>query len=336
MKTAEWQGKDNIKIVEKSIPRVGPKDVLIKIKYTGICSSDLHVMDGWLISPPAILGHEFSGIVEDVGDEVTKCKKGDQVVAHPYISCGECDFCQSGKQNLCCSPKRVLSRGNGSFAEYILVNSYNTFVLPENMDLLSAALVEPLSIAVHTFELSKFKPGDLVVILGGGPMGLLFLKMAQHLGAGLTILSEPSLRQKTAREMGADIVTDPENLDKIVKEKSNEMGADICIEAVGLNTTVEQALKIVKPGGQILITGWAPSDLIATFNPSKIYRSQIGIQGVFWSNYPSFLTAIKMLHVWGNKLTVSMVEVFDGLEKIADVVGLIRKKKIDKAIIRVN
>lgn len=336
MKAAVWHGGSKVLIEEQPLPSIGPDDVLIRVAYAGVCGSDLHLMDGWLIEPPAVFGHEFSGVVEGKGSNVKICNEGDRVVAHPLCSCGECVYCRSGRQNLCRNPIRVLSHGGGAFAEYTVVSDKSVFVLPSNMDLKTAALIEPLAVAVHVVGLADVKPGAFVVVLGGGAIGLLCLKMAQHVGAGAVALVEPSpSRQDVARAFGASFVADPEEIQGIVSDVTGGLGADVCIEGVGAVAAVEQAVELVKPGGRVVIAGWAPPDKKAAFKPANLFRQEIGIQGSFWSSYSAFRTAIDLVGAWGDEL-LPIVKVLDGLHSLPEAVRVMRSKEVVKPLVRIT
>ncbi len=335
MKAAVWHGGEDIRVEEAPEPRVGPDDVLIRVEYAGVCGSDLHLMDGWLIQPPAVLGHEFAGVVEAKGENVTVCIKGDRVVAHPLSSCGQCAYCRSGRQNLCRKPARVLSHGEGAFAEYTVVNARSVFVLPDSVGLSTAALVEPVSIAVHVTSLAGIQPGSFVVVFGAGTIGLLCLKMAKQAGARSVAVVEPcASRQDTALRLGADFAASPGEIKDLVDTATGGLGPDVCIEGVGAIAAVEQAIQLARPGGRVVIAGWSPPHATATVKPAYLFRQEIGIQGSFWSSYSAFGTAVDLVQAWGLELA-SMVTVFEGLGSLREAVALMRGREVIKPLIKI-
>lgn len=335
MKAAVWHGGADIRVEEIPAPSIGADEVLVRVAYVGVCGSDLHLMDGWLVNPPAVFGHEFSGVIEAKGDNVRAFSEGDRVVVHPWCPCGECASCRSGKQNLCRTPVKILSRGEGGFAEYTAVKDKSVFLLPEDVDLAKAALVEPLSIAVHAVDLAGVRPGAFVVVIGSGAIGLLCLKVVQHVGARAVAVVEPSAcRQRFARLLGADWVVAPEEIRGIVDEATQGAGADVCIEAVGATAAVEQAVQLVRPGGRVVIAGWAPPDASVSLKPAYLYRYEVGIQGSFWSTYLDYLTAINLLRTWGNELE-PIVKVFEGLESLPEAVRTMRNREVVKPLVKI-
>jgi len=297
-----WYGKGEIKYEEKGIPEIENDEVLIKVAYVGICASDIHIMEGRLpervISPPQILGHEFSGEVVRKGKEVRSLNEGDRVVVHPWGNCGECHFCRRGQENLCTNPFNIVTNPRtGAFAEYAIAKGKQVYKLPMNISLDIAALVEPTSIAVHAMDLSNIKPGFSVGILGGGMIGIRCLQLTQKMGASVIILSEPiKFRREIARQLGADIVLDPneDDVGETIRDVTDGLGVDTCIEAVGTQETCQQAMRLVKNGGTVLIVGFAPLDARISISPYEIYRKELTIRGSFWSPY-AFERSIQLI-----------------------------------------
>lgn len=195
MKSAVWVGKGEVKIEERPIPQPEDDEVLVDVSHTGICASDIHIIAGGLpataVSPPRIIGHEFSGVVVAFGSKVKGFKEGDKVVAHTSGPCGECYFCQEGEENFCTNLFSVIrGPGQGSFAKYTVVKAKQTYHIPEGISLKDAALVEPAAIAVHCVVRAEIKPGQTVMVIGGGPIGLLTMQIARLAGSSKLILSE--------------------------------------------------------------------------------------------------------------------------------------------------
>ncbi len=302
MKAAVWVSKGEVQVQDWTIAQPVEDQVLIDVAYTGICASDMHIVEGGLpasvLWPPRIIGHEFSGVVESVGPKVKAYKKGDKVVAHPVGPCGECFHCREGEDNLCTNVFSVIRNPNqGSFAEYVLVRSKQVYHLPEGIPLREAALVEPTAIAIHCVDRAEIKPGQIVLVIGGGTIGLLTMQVAKASGAGLIILSEPvAFKREVALKVGADRVVDPfkEDLPKVVKELTDGRGVDICIEAVGSPKAIEGAFDLIRDRGRLVIVGWPPATSTITISPFPIYRRELEIRGSFFSPY-SYQRAIQIL-----------------------------------------
>lgn len=302
MKCAVWTGADNVEVQERPVPEVSDDEILVSVAYAGICGSDMHILRGGLpvevLAPPRILGHEFSGVVERVGRQVKAFKRGDRVVAHPNAPCGECTFCRMGAENHCIGQYSIITGPKGgAFAEYIVVKGRQTYHLPDHVPLKEAALVEPTAIALHCVDRAQIKPGERVVILGGGPIGLLCLQLARLAGASTLILSEPDQGRRHAGEcMGADVVVDPlkEDLADIVREATAGMGVDVAIEAVGAPKVIEQGVELVRNGGRLMIVGWPPRTSTVNLHPYQIYRRELDIRGSYFSPY-SFQRAINLI-----------------------------------------
>ncbi len=302
MKSVVWVAKGQVKVDEWPIPKPGDDEVLIDVSHTGICASDIHIIEGGLpptiITPPRIPGHEFSGVVEAFGSKVKGFQKGDKVVAHPNGPCGECYNCREGEENYCTNLFSTI-RGpvQGSFAEYTLVKAKQVYSLPPEVSLREAALVEPAAIAVHCVDRIDMKVGQRVLVIGGGTIGLLTLQMARLAGASHTILSEPvAFKRDLAQKLGAQRVVDPrtEDLAAVVKDCTEGRGVDVCIEAVGLPRAIEQGFPLLRERGKLIILGWPPAESTITISPHRIYRKELEIRGSFFSPY-AFQRAIQLL-----------------------------------------
>ncbi|MGG0464548.1 zinc-dependent alcohol dehydrogenase [Priestia aryabhattai] len=250
-----------------AIPEYGPSDLLLKPLYSGICTTDLHVLYHGMGRKefPLTMGHEFSAVVVGIGSEVNsyigtdrKIKVGDRVTVEPLFPCGKCDSCLRGRTNLCSNMSHLGIFDEGAYADYVRVPSYRTHLLPDSVSDLAGAFIEPLSCAINFIDRSKLKPGNSVVILGGGSIGQMAVQVALASGAGQVILSEPVVKKRElALKLGAHAVIDPinENLVERVKELTDTKGVDIVIECVGVPATVSQMLNLVKRGGRCVLAG---------------------------------------------------------------------------------
>lgn len=209
MKSAVFYGKHDMRVEESPMPKVGAEDVLIQVKACGICGTDVHIYEGDKgaaeVTPPTILGHEFSGVVAEVGSAVTNVKVGDRVCIDPNCYCGTCDFCRNGIAHYCTDMIGYGTTVNGGFAEYCSVNQRQVYKLGDHTTFEQGAMTEPVACCLHGMDMCNIHPGSSVVIIGGGMIGLLMLQLARLAGAARTALLEPvASKREVAKKLGAD------------------------------------------------------------------------------------------------------------------------------------
>ncbi|MED0658778.1 zinc-binding dehydrogenase [Bacillus smithii] len=254
-------GPGNLEVAEVEEPQVGKDQVKILVKYSGICGTDIHTFQGhYKVSAPVILGHEFSGEVVEVGENVTEFQPGDRVTSETtFYICGKCKYCQSGDYNLCSSRKGLGTQQNGSFTKYVIARKESVHRLPEHVDYLSAAMTEPLACAHHAVSKSAIKKGDVVVVLGPGPIGLLTAQIAKTYGTTVVItgLSNDKIRLEKAKELGIDYAVNiqEEDINALVQSLTDGYGADIVLECTGAVPAVNMGLDLLKKKGQFVQVG---------------------------------------------------------------------------------
>ncbi|WP_440895118.1 NAD(P)-dependent alcohol dehydrogenase [Amphibacillus sp. Q70] len=296
----EKPGKMVIKDTEVPTPKVN--EVLIKVAYVGICGSDVHGFQHGPYIPPKDpnqtigLGHEISGVVERVGEEVTKFKKGDRVCIEPGIPCYKCEFCLEGHYNVCPDVDFMATQPNykGALTNYLTHPEDMTFHLPDQMSLVEGALVEPAAVGVHAVEMAGDLLGKKVAILGSGCIGLMAIQAARLKGAAeIVVIDVLQNRLEMAEKLGATATFDgrDESLVEKIKEVVSEYGADVVFETAGAIATAKMALQIVKRRGKIMIAGTIPGDTPVDF--LKINR-EVSIQTVFRyaNDYPKTISMI--------------------------------------------
>ena len=265
MKALLLQEYKNLELVEMPVPEPRSDELLVRVRACGICGSDVHGYDGSTGRrlPPIVMGHEAAGVVEAVGSAVSGFKPGDRVTFDSTIYCGECFFCARGEVNLC-DRREVLGvstplfRRHGAFAEYVVVPTRVSYVLPDALPFEHAAMIEAVSVAVHAVSLAPIAKDDTVVVIGAGMIGLLVLQAARAAGAERVIVVDldPS-RLEMAEKMGAWITLNSRESD-VVKEVAAETsgrGADLAIECVGVTGTVKLAVDCVRKGGAVTLVG---------------------------------------------------------------------------------
>lgn len=248
-------GYDNVEILDVEEPKVYGDRVKIKVAYSGICGSDIHTFKGEYANVknlPVTLGHEFSGVVVEVGPDVKNIKVGDKVTSETtFETCGTCIYCKSKDYNLCPSRKGIGTQVNGSFAEYVLSREESVHVLPENVSLLAASLTEPLACCVHTaLEKTTVDKDDIVLIIGPGPIGLLLAQVVKSTGATviMTGIDKDIDRLEFAKKLGVDrtVNVSKESLEEVVMKMTDGYGCDRGFDCSGFMPAVNDALPLMK------------------------------------------------------------------------------------------
>jgi L-iditol 2-dehydrogenase len=254
-----------LELVTIERPAIGPHDVLVRVAACGICGSDVHGYDGssGRRIPPIVMGHEAAGTVAEVGGAVDRVRVGDRVTFDSMISCGECDACRSGQVNLC-ARRRILGVScdeytqQGAFAEYVALPARLLYKLPPALAFEHAALVEPVSVAVHAVELLKVRSGERAVVVGSGMVGLLVIQAFRVAGASEVIAIDIDAgRLELAAGLGATATINSASADAVsaVLELTSGRGVDIAAEVVGNGPAVNTAIRAVRRGGRVVLIG---------------------------------------------------------------------------------
>ena len=329
MKRAIFDGTEKLKIIEADIPIPGNGEVLIKIDSATICGTDIHILDGSYPAKTGIcLGHEFSGYVEKTGENVSICEKGDLVTIEPHIFCGICKFCRIGKVQECLKKLAFGVHMHGGFQQYIVVPQNTVYPVPEDVSAEEAALCETVGCCMHGIEQVGIQCGDTVVILGGGVIGIILLKLCRLSGVSKVIVSEPSeQRRRMALEHGADVVVNPfeEYLTHKVLSNTNGLGADVVIEAAGRAQTARDAFNLVGRCGRILFFGVVPPHESIQIHPNDIFKRELLIVGSAINPF-THLRVVQMI----KKLELSglishrypLESINEAMKKVSDLSGL--------------
>jgi len=287
--------------VPKPTPSYG--QALVEVKAAGVCGSDVHFYRGKYdayLNPPVVLGHEFSGVVSELGPGVDGLAVGTRVTVETHAKvCGKCRFCNTGQYNLCMQRVAFGYGTNGAFTDYVAVPVNRAHVLPVNVSFEEGALTEPTAVVHHALiDRTPLIPGSAIAILGPGPIGLLTLQMAKNLGISMAIvtgLSSDRMRLDLAKKLGAGVVIDVEKEDPVttVKGLTNGVGADIVFETSGSAPAMRQAIQMVRNGGQITRIGHGAGEMRVDLDPITV--RQITIQGTFshtWGNWEGALQSV--------------------------------------------
>jgi len=272
------------------MPTIAPDEVLIQVAYSGICGSELSGFEGKnsLRKPPLIMGHEFSGIIAEMGQQAAasrpELKVGARVTANPLVTCGQCDYCLSGHQQLCPKRKLLSAALPGSNAEYVAVSSVNVLLLPDNIALTTAALTEPMACAVHSARLGAPQPGETALVVGAGPIGLLTIE----------VLATYGLKAIYCADLNAERLAMVESLGATpVNLKEWNGSVDIAVDAVGANATRASCVKFVRAGGRVVWIGLHEAESPLPIN--DIIRREIACYGSFGYNPLDFKAALEGL-----------------------------------------
>jgi L-iditol 2-dehydrogenase len=289
MKVAVMTGIGKIDYIERAVPIPKDDEVLVKLEYVGICGSDMHYYEtgrigNYIVKPPFVLGHEPGGIVVEVGKNVKYLKQGDKVALEPGKTCGHCEFCKTGRYNLC--PDVVFFATppvDGVFQEYVAHEADLCFKLPENVSTLEGALIEPLAVGFHAAVQGNIRLGQSAVVFGAGCIGL--VSMMALKAEGITDVYVVDIMQKRldkAIELGAKGVINSQNEDIIVamQKLTDGKGFDLAIECAGTEITTRQAVDVVKKGSAIVLVGYSKSGEM-TLPVSKILDKELTIKTVF-------------------------------------------------------
>ena len=297
------RAEEAVEIRDVPIPEIGPNDYLVKVKYCGICRSDINMYHGRHNAhsrPPVILGHEWSGEIVQAGERASGFAIGDRVVAESAAqTCGTCVYCRSGEQSFC--PER-LSCGfaiDGAFTSHIRVRDRLLHHIPEGVSFEAAALGEPLCVTYRAVvEKSHIRIGDTVVVIGPGPIGLFAVQLARMAGAGALIVTGTKgdgMRLAVAAQLGADIAADVSKEDpgRLVREVGDGLGAHLVIDAAGPPPAIKQSLALVRRSGQVTKIGWCLEPVDATLD--TVVAKAITYQGVVSHTWKTWEACLRLM-----------------------------------------
>ncbi|MFT4635309.1 MAG: threonine 3-dehydrogenase [Arenicella sp.] len=283
---AKLHPEKGIWMTEAEVPTVGPNDLLIKIKKTAICGTDMHIYawDEWsqnTIPVPMIVGHEYVGHVVDIGQEVRGFETSDRVSGEGHITCGHCRNCRAGRRHLCRNTFGVGVDRQGAFAEYLLIPAFNAFKIPDNISDDLAAIFDPFGNAVHT-ALSFNLIGEDVLITGAGPIGIMAAAVARHVGARHVVITDVNdYRLELASKMGASCAVNvaKQNIEDVMQELGMSEGFDVGMEMSGVPSAFTSMLENINHGGKIAMLGIPSSDMAIDW--TKVIFKGLEIKGVY-------------------------------------------------------
>ncbi len=282
MLAAVLYGKEHVKIQKVAVPELGEGDVLVRVRAALTCGTDVKVFrrgyHARMIVPPALFGHELAGDIVGVGASVRSFKVGQRVVAANSAPCGECFYCKRNNENLC----ENLLFNNGAYAEFIRIPSRiverNMYEIPEHVAYQDAALVEPLACVIRGIDETKVRAGDTVVVIGVGPIGLMFVRLLSMRGCKVLAIGRRRPQLDRATKLGAQAtlsILDEKDIVKAVRRETDGYGADVVMEAVGTTETWQQAVSMLRRGGVANFFGGCPADTVVKLDTQLMHYSEI-------------------------------------------------------------
>ena len=328
MTAAVYQSPGVITVEERAVPRPGPDQVVVRVHSCGICGSDIHQLrDGWGLPAGVVAGHEWSGTIAAVGDDVTGWSVGELVVGGASPRCGTCRRCQEGKPSQCENRQSMAGHpSDGAFAEFIVARAAGVVRLPDGLSPRHAALAEPLSVAMHGITRSGVAPGDSVLVFGAGPIGALSVAGLRAMGIDDVGVVEPNEgRRRLAMALGAKEVVDPADLEVFPSwepEKQSSRAAHVVLECSGHRAAIEAAFCQVRRGGILVMVGAGIDH--PTFDINRMILNELTVTGSFVYDLGGFERALAMLATDGFPCelliepdTVALDGIVDAIESLA-------------------
>lgn len=343
MKVAVMEGIGKMGYTTRPIPTPKANEVLVKLEYVGICGSDMHYYEtgaigNFIVEPPFVLGHEPGGVVVEVGENVKHLKVGDRVALEPGKTCGHCEFCRTGRYNLC--PDVVFFATppvDGVFQEYVAHEADLCFKLPENVSTLEGALIEPLAVGFHAANQGSAHAGQTAVVMGAGCIGLVTMMALKAEGVSkVYVVDIMPKRLDKAMELGADGVINGKNEDAVeaVMRLTEGAGCDLVIETAGTEFTTRQCIRMTKKGATIVLVGYSKTGEM-TLPMSMALDKELTIKTIFRYRhiYPMAIDAVASGRV-NLKGIVTDVFDFDDLQNAMDK-SIADKANIVKAVVKI-
>ena len=339
MKAAVYHGPGDLRVEEVPVRKLKDNEVKIQVKYCGICGTDIHIFHGdggcCDVTPPLVPGHEFSGVVAEVGAGVKAVKVGDRVTGDPNDMCGECYFCKNGMQHFCKNNIGIGTTVDGGFAEYVIMREKQVYKVSDDLSFIEAAMTEPISCCLHGIDLCNIKAGDTVLVMGGGPIGMIMMQLAKNAGASKVIMSEPvEEKREQALKLGATKTIDPlhEDVEAVLAEYCENV--NVVIECVGNVHTQADAVRFAGKGATIMYFGLAAPEESFPIRPDDIFKKELHITSSYINPY-SFERAIQILES-GTVELESLITNVVPLDDIADVFTKPEYRRTGKVMIQIS
>ncbi len=328
---------NQVEAVEAPIPVPGKNQAVIRIKYAGICGSDLHVFAGLhpTAKPPLVMGHEACGELYAINSDRTDIKVGDKVCTHTVEPCNACEECCSGRENLCTSVKIMGTSLDGVFTQYMLVNAGRVIKFNDDVEEEVAALVEPLTVGIHDIRRSGFRAGENVFISGAGPIGLIIGILAEFSGAAHVVLSEiDQTRIEIARRMGF-VVANPaqEDFEEVCAANCDVMGFDRAFEITSVQSSFDTCVRQLKRNGTLVQVGMPPSGKLFNLDINKMIYHECDLRGVRHHTMSDMQAAAKIIN--SGVLNARLKPLVSAIYPLDRSMEAFERAKSDKSVLRV-
>lgn len=329
MKAARWFGRRDLRVCEVPEPHPGPREVKIEVKWCGICGSDVaeyekgpmfmpkgpHPVTGK--APPITVGHEFSGVIVEMGEDVAGFEIGDRVVVDPYVTCGKCFWCMKKEGGSLCRYLNIIGFfSDGGFANYVCVPASHVYKIG-SLSYDVAALAQPTVLGIHITKRANLTGDETALVVGAGPIGLSIIQAAKALGAQVIATEISSKRKEFARKIGADVVLDPKETDinKYVLELTDGIGADVAFECVGSEQTLKNCLDLARKGGRVVLVGFSDKPIPISVNELiRTKRSVIGTLG-YGDEFPEAIKLLQETENVSRELITAKIKLDEIVEK---------------------
>lgn len=331
MKAAIFLGPNQpLRIDSWPVPAIKPDEVLVKVAACGVCHTDLHYIDHGVPTfkkPPLILGHEPSGIVAQAGVEVRNFKEGDRVLLPAVLTCGRCEYCRTGRENICSTMSMFGNNVDGAYAEYVAAPAKDVFHLPEEIPLEEGAIIaDAISTPYHAVKnRAEVKAGDTVVVFGCGGVGINVVQVAAAFGGIVIAVDISDKKLEWAKKFGATYTVNSSKVENVGKEikKLTGGGADIAIEAIGRPQTIEAAFGSLRKGGRLVVVGYSAEDI--KLSAAKIMYFEMEIRGSLGCRPVDYPRLIELCRIGKIKVKELVTHKFP-LEQINDAFELLRRR----------
>jgi L-iditol 2-dehydrogenase len=344
MKVSLMTDVNRLEFTERDIPQPKPDEALVKLEYVGVCGSDLHYYEhgrigGFIVKPPFVLGHEAGGVVVEVGTEVKHLKPGDKVALEPGKTCGQCEFCRSGRYNLC--PDVVFFATppvDGVFQEYVAHEGGLCFKLPENVSTMEGALIEPLAVGFHAAITGGAKIGQVALVTGAGCIGLVSMLALKAQGVSRVYMTDVvSKRLEKARSLGAAEVINASEKDplKTINELTGGAGVDLVIETTGTEIAAAQGIGALKKGGTLVFVGYSKTGMM-NLPIGQALDKELTLKTIFRYRhiYPLAIDAVARGAVDIKNIVTNVFD-FDDIQNAMDQ-SVHNKAEIVKSVIKIG
>lgn len=297
MKAAVLHGPRDVRAESVLEPQAGADEVVVRVAAAGLCGTDYRIWTGFrAVTYPRIMGHEFVGVVETVGPDVTRLGRGTRVVIEPNYSCGRCPLCREGNRNLCLERTAVGIDVDGGFAELVRLPSRCCWPVPASLTDDDVLLTEPLAVVTRALNRGAPRAGETVAVVGGGTLGLLAVQVLRARGARILVVGRSTRRFELARQFGAEDTHSVRDggLEAVARRFSGREGVDLVVETAGTPEAVEHALALVRPGGRVVLTGLPHAATSVQF--FSVVRREITITGsmIYQEEFPEALRLVQM------------------------------------------